>query len=145
MKHQLLMAPHHTTLWVWDNLKGVLVTVSCGCAYWRVDGRERRWLRESSAIRTVAISVKPPASPIMPDHAAILNYVIASRRMSWPQKPPCSRLRADSHYTLRFRSISVPSDWSVFTLSVVFSYLPERHVIGGLRLSPLNYAASFVF
>ena len=89
--------------------KGVLPTVSCGCAYWRVDGREWRWLRETSAIRTVLISVYPLASPIMPDHAAILNYVIASRRMSRPQKPPCSRLRADSHYTSRFCSVTVPS------------------------------------
>jgi hypothetical protein len=34
--------------------------------------------------------------------------------------------------------VSVPSEWSVFTLSVVFSHLPEHHVTGGLRLFPTN-------
>jgi hypothetical protein len=32
------------------------------------------------------------ASHVMLDHATFLNYVIASRRMSWPQRPACSRL-----------------------------------------------------
>jgi len=58
----------------------------------------------------------------------------ASSRLNW--RP--HRLRADSHYASRFRSVTVPSEWSVFTLSVVFSRLPEQHVIGGLRLFPLN-------
>jgi hypothetical protein len=30
--------------------------------------------------------------------------------------------------------MGVPSDWSEFTLSVVFSHLPEHYMIGGLRL-----------
>jgi hypothetical protein len=30
------------------------------------------------------------------------------------------------------------SEWSVFKLSVVFSHLPEQHVIGDLRLFPSN-------
>ena len=34
--------------------------------------------------------------------------------------------------------VCVPSECSVFTLSVVFSYLPEQHVVGGLRLFPSN-------
>ena len=36
------------------------------------------------------------------------------------------------------RHVFVPSEWSVFTLSVVFSHLPEEHVIGGLRLFSPN-------
>jgi hypothetical protein len=42
--------------------------------------------------------------------------------------------------TIPFRhsSIFVPSEWSLFTLSVVFRHLPEQHMIGGLRLFPLN-------
>jgi hypothetical protein len=39
-------------------------------------------------------------------------------------------------YTMRH--VSVPSEWSVFTLSVVVSHLPEQHVTGGLRLFPSN-------
>ena len=39
-------------------------------------------------------------------------------------------------YTMRH--VSVPSEWSVFTLSVVVSHLPEQHVTGGLRLFPPN-------
>jgi len=34
------------------------------------------------------------------------------------------------------RQVSVPSECSVFTLSIVFSHLPIQHVIGGLRLFP---------
>ena len=41
-------------------------------------------------------------------------------------------------FPFRHRSIFVPSDWSVFTLSVVFSHLPAEHVIEGQRLSPTN-------
>jgi len=41
-------------------------------------------------------------------------------------------------FPFRHRSIFVPSDWSVFTLSVVFCYLPAEHVIEGPRLSPWN-------
>ena len=41
-------------------------------------------------------------------------------------------------FPFRHRSIFVPSNWYVFTLSVVFSHLPEEHVIGGLRLFPPN-------
>ena len=37
-------------------------------------------------------------------------------------------------FPFRHRSIFVPSEWSVFTLSVVFSHLPEQSVVGGLRL-----------
>jgi len=36
------------------------------------------------------------------------------------------------------RFVSVPSEWSLCTLSVVFSHLPEQHVKGGLRLFPLD-------
>ena len=36
------------------------------------------------------------------------------------------------------RHVSVKSEWSVFTLSVVFIHLPEQHMIGGLRLFPSN-------
>jgi len=36
------------------------------------------------------------------------------------------------------RSIFVPSDWSVLTLSVVLSHLPEQHVTGALRLFQSN-------
>ena len=36
------------------------------------------------------------------------------------------------------RHVSVPSDWSVFALSVVFSHLPQQHVTGDLRLFPSN-------
>ena len=36
----------------------------------------------------------------------------------------------------RHRSIFVLSEWSVFTLSVVFIHLPQQHKIGGLRLFP---------
>ena len=39
-------------------------------------------------------------------------------------------------FPFRHRSIFVPSEWSVFTLSVVFSHLPGRHTIGGQRLFP---------
>jgi len=35
-------------------------------------------------------------------------------------------------FPFRHRSIFVPSEWSVFTLYVVFSHLPEQQVIGGL-------------
>ena len=41
-------------------------------------------------------------------------------------------------FPFRHRSISVPSDWTVFTLPDVFSYLPEQRVIGGPPLS-LSY------
>jgi hypothetical protein len=44
-------------------------------------------------------------------------------------------LRADSHYASRFSSVTVPSSFrqnGPFTLSVVFSHLPEQHMIGGL-------------
>ena len=41
-------------------------------------------------------------------------------------------------FPFRHRPISVPSYGCVFTLSVVFSHLPERPVIGGLRLFPSN-------
>ena len=41
-------------------------------------------------------------------------------------------------FPFRHRSIFVPSEWSLFTLSVVFSHLPEQHVIGGLRFFPSN-------
>ena len=34
------------------------------------------------------------------------------------------------------RHVSVPSECSVFTLAVVFSHLPQQHVIAGLRLFP---------
>jgi len=51
-------------------------------------------------------------------------------------------IRADSHYASRFYFVtfpsSLPSEWSVFTLSFVFSHLPEQHIIGGLRLFPSN-------
>ena len=36
------------------------------------------------------------------------------------------------------RQVSVPSERSVFTLSVVFSHLPQQHVIGDQRLFPSN-------
>ena len=57
------------------------------------------------------------------------------------------RIRADSHYASLFLSVTfpfrhhyiiVPSEWSVFKLSVVFIHLPKQHVIGGLRLFPSN-------
>jgi len=52
------------------------------------------------------------------------------------------RFRADSHYSSSFRSfhrsIFVPSEWSVFTRSVVFNHFPVQQVIGCLRLSPSN-------
>jgi len=41
-------------------------------------------------------------------------------------------------FPFRNRSIFVPSEWSVFTLSVVFSHLPEHYMTGGLRLFPSN-------
>jgi len=41
-------------------------------------------------------------------------------------------------FPFRRRSIFVPSDRSVFTMSVVFSHLPTEHVIGSPRLSPSN-------
>ena len=52
----------------------------------------------------------------------------------------CKRIRADSHYSSCFphRSIFVPSEYSMFTMSVMFSHLPEQRVIGGLRLFPSN-------
>ena len=31
------------------------------------------------------------------------------------------------------RTVFVPSEWSVFTLSVMFSHLPEQQVVGGLQ------------
>jgi len=46
---------------------------------------------------------------------------------------PTTITRADSHYASSFRSVTVPSECCVFTLSVAFSHLPEQHVIGGLR------------
>ena len=39
-------------------------------------------------------------------------------------------------FPFRHGSVFVPSEWSLFTLSVVFSHLPEQHVIGGQRLFP---------
>jgi hypothetical protein len=41
-------------------------------------------------------------------------------------------------FPFRHRSIFVPPNWSVFTLSVVFIRLPEQHAIGGLRFLPSN-------
>jgi len=34
------------------------------------------------------------------------------------------------------RHVSVPSEWSVFVLSVVFIHLPQQHMIGDRRLFP---------
>ena len=57
----------------------------------------------------------------------------------------CVRARARARAWMRvlgpihiMRPVTVPSEWSVFTLSVVFSHLPEQQVIGGLRLFPSN-------
>jgi len=36
-------------------------------------------------------------------------------------------------FLFRHRSIFVASEWSAFTLSVMFSLLPEQNVILGLR------------
>jgi hypothetical protein len=36
-------------------------------------------------------------------------------------------------FPFRHRSIFVPSEWPVSTLFVVFSHVPEQHMIGGLR------------
>jgi len=46
------------------------------------------------------------------------------------------RVRANSHCVtlpFRHRSIFVLSEWSVFTLSVVFSHLPQQPIVGGQR------------
>ena len=48
------------------------------------------------------------------------------------------RLRLCVTFPFRHRSILVPSERSVSTLSVVFSHLPEQSVIGGQRLVPSN-------
>jgi hypothetical protein len=48
----------------------------------------------------------------------------------------------------RRRSVTVPSEWSVFTLSAVFIHLPEQHMKGGLRLFPVNMqpnATEYIF
>ena len=53
--------------------------------------------------------------------------------------------RADSHcvtFPFRHRSVFVPSERSVFTLSAMFSRLPEQHLIGGLRLFPSDMQPS---
>jgi hypothetical protein len=36
-------------------------------------------------------------------------------------------------FPFRHRSIFVPSEWSVSTLSVMFSHVPKQYMIGGLR------------
>ena len=72
------------------------------------------------------------------------TFRLAARRLN-QVRHRVSRVRADSHYASRFRSIYVPSKWSVFTLSVVFSHFPARHVKGGLRLFPSNMQQPFVF
>ena len=39
------------------------------------------------------------------------------------------------------RHVSVPSEWSVFTLSVVFIHLPEQRMLGRSAIISINYAA----
>jgi hypothetical protein len=56
----------------------------------------------------------------------------------------CAEKKKKGRFTLcftfpfRHRSVFVPSEWSLFTLSVVFRHLPEQHVIGSLPLIPSN-------
>jgi hypothetical protein len=77
------------------------------------------------------------------------------RGTAWARHAMCEsaltvtfRVRADSHYTSRMRSVTVPSERSVFTLSFVFSHLPQQHMMGGLRLFPSDIqpiATEFIF
>jgi len=53
-------------------------------------------------------------------------------------RPSYGRFTLCLTFLFRHRSAFVPSEWSVFTLSVMFLRLPEQQVTRGLRLFPAN-------
>jgi hypothetical protein len=53
-------------------------------------------------------------------------------------QPPKGRFTLYVMFPFRHCPIFVLSDWSVFTQSIMFSHVPEQHMIGDLRLFPLN-------
>jgi hypothetical protein len=54
------------------------------------------------------------------------------------EKKALGRFTLCATFPFRRRSVFVPSECPVFTLSVVFIHLPEKHTVGDLRLFPPN-------